>query len=216
MLPPDAIAGLSAAAKNQDGPVSPLVSKLVTNQPTTEPAPPPVPEKPQQPLAEKPPEEAAWSIEESKSPIDDSPQVTGILFVEGSGPPAMTGLTLRCKEKKTEVIFAKQFAFFGTTAPLKVLMRINDGKPIESQWQPSSNGQGAFAPAAVQFIRALPDDGRLFIRATGSGGTTVDGAFTLGKVSELRNKIATACRWPEAVTPASATHVVSPTGQRPK
>ena len=40
MLPSDAIAGLSAAARDQNGLGSPLASKLVTNQSTAEPAPP--------------------------------------------------------------------------------------------------------------------------------------------------------------------------------
>src|SRR4029077_11721294 len=44
ILPSDVIAGLSAAAKNQDGLSAPLASKVVTNESTTEPK-PPVPEK---------------------------------------------------------------------------------------------------------------------------------------------------------------------------
>jgi hypothetical protein len=157
----------------------------------------------------------AWSIEESKSPIDDSPQVTATLFAEGSNPPAMTGLTLRCKERNTEVIFGKHFAFLGSADAIKVLIRINDGKPIETSWHPSTNGQGAFAPAAVQFIRALPDNGKLFIRATGFGGTSVDGDFNLGNVSEVREKIAAACHWPAITAPApdSSPHVAKPTPQ---
>jgi Type VI secretion system VasI, EvfG, VC_A0118 len=142
----------------------------------------------------------SWEIEESKSPVDDSPQVSGILHADDSGAMPVTLLMLRCKERKTDVMFAKQFQFLGSTDTLKVLVRINDGKPIETLWHPSTNGQAAFAPAAVQFIRALPDDGKLFIRATAFDGTTVDGAFTLGKVSEVRDKIATACHWSGTAT----------------
>ena len=152
----------------------------------------------QQPPSAHPQTEMTWSIDESKSPIDDSPQVMGTLLAEGSTPASSAALMLRCKEKKTEAFFAKQFSFFGTTNPIKVLVRINDGKPIETTWSPSSNGQGAFAPAAVQFIRALPDGGKLFIRATSFDGAQVDGAFTLGKVSEVRDKIAADCHWPSA------------------
>jgi hypothetical protein len=114
----------------------------------------------------------------------------------------MIGLTLRCKQKKAEVIFARQFAFFGIAEPVKVLVRIDNGKPIETGWQPSGDGQAAFAPAAVQFIRALPDSGKLFVRATALDGTRVDGVFILGKVSEIRDKIAADCHWPSATTPA--------------
>jgi hypothetical protein len=85
-----------------------------------------------------------WKIEEIADDSGGGPSLT---------PPTM--LVLRCEEKKTEAYFAKPFAFFGIN-PIKVLVRINDGKPIETQWHPASNGQGVFAPAAVQFIRALP------------------------------------------------------------
>jgi hypothetical protein len=154
----------------------------------------------QQPRAQSQPA-MTWQIEESKSPIDDSPQVTGMLQADGSTNSSPTMLMLRCKEKKTEAVFGKAGTYLGTDA-LKVLVRINEGKPIETQWHPSSNGQGVFAPAAVQFIRALPDDGKLFIRATGFNGTNVDGAFTLGKVSEIRDKIAADCHWPSTTTTA--------------
>lgn len=154
--------------------------------------------------SEHPQTEAAWSIEESKSPLDDSPQVTGTLAADDSL------LVLRCKERKTDAFFGKQFSYFGSN-PLKVFLRINEGKLIETTWQPSTNGQAAFAPSAVQFITALPDNGKLFIRVTGYGGKTADGEFNLGAVSALRDKIATACNWPSASTsPASAP--VSPAG----
>jgi len=156
-------------------------------------------------FAEKQQPPATWSIEESKSPIDDSPQVTGMLYADSSTDPSSlmspTVLVLRCKEKKTEAYLGKPFTLFGAnTVTVKVLVRINDDKSIETQWQPSSNGLGVFALAAVEFIRALPDNGKIFIRVTTFDGSTVDGAFTLGKVSEIRDKIAADCHWPGTTT----------------
>ena len=152
-------------------------------------------------FAEKQQPPATWSIEESKSPVDDSPQVAGMLYADSSTDPSYlmlpTVLVLRCKEKKTEAYLGKPFTLFGANnVTLKVLVRINDGKPIETRWRPSSNGLGVFALAAVEFIRALPDNGKIFIRVTTFDGSTVDGAFTLGKVSEIRDKIAADCHWP--------------------
>jgi hypothetical protein len=160
------------------------------------------------PVSEKPKIEASWDITENKSPIDDSPQVSGLLAADGGA-----GLVLRCKEKKTEAIFSKQFSYFGSSNGLKVLVRINDGKPIETEWSPSTTGQAVFAPAAVQFIRALPENGKLFIRATVYNGSNADGEFNLGAVSVLRDKIAAACRWPTASAPTPARGA-APTVQR--
>ena len=56
------------------------------------------------------------------------------------------------------------------------------------------NGRAAFAPDAVAFIQSLPDNGKLSIKTTRStDGKVKEGAFYLGAVSEVRNKIAKAC-----------------------
>jgi len=81
-------------------------------------------------------------------------------------------------------------------ATIKVLLRINDGKPIETMWRPSTDGRAVFAPSAIQFIRSLPDKGKLFIRSFGYQGKMADGVFYLGDVSEVREKISHACSWP--------------------
>src|SRR5262249_47526606 len=139
--------------------------------------------------------QANWNIEESKSPIDDSPQITASLTaVDGAV------LLLRCKEKGTDVLVAKPMTYLGSES-IKVITRINDGKPIEAAWIPSKNGQAVFAPAAIQFIRALPENGKLFIRAVGFNGANLDGLFNLGNVSLVRDKIAVACRWPAMNAP---------------
>jgi len=140
--------------------------------------------------ANKPLAAADWNIDQTKSPIDDSPEVSATLMADDAV------LVLRCKEHKTEAFFAKQFSFLGSDA-IKVLVRIGTGAAIQTTWHPSSNGQAAFAPAPVQFIRALPDNAKLFIRTTGFEGKTADGDFSLGAVSLVREKIAAACRWPE-------------------
>ena len=107
--------------------------------------------------------EITWTIKETKSPIDDRPEVSGTLVAVGSD----ARLVLRCKEKETNVTFYKPFAFLGIGESVKVLVRIDDGQPIETMWLPSANRQAAYAPSAIQFIRALPDKGKLFVRAMG-------------------------------------------------
>jgi hypothetical protein len=148
--------------------------------------------------------QANWNIEESKSPIDDSPQITASLTaVDGAV------LLLRCKEKGTDVLVAKPMTYLGSES-IKVITRINDGKPIEAAWHPSTNGQAVFAPAAIQFIRALPENGKLFIRAVGFNGANLDGLFNLGNVSLVRDKIAVACRWPAMNAPSAAAKPAPP------
>jgi hypothetical protein len=49
-------------------------------------------------------------------------------------------------------------------------------------------------------MQALPDKTKLFLRAYNYQGAPADSTFELGAVSEVRDRIATACNWP-AVKP---------------
>jgi hypothetical protein len=55
--------------------------------------------------------------------------------------------------------------------------------------------RAAFAPKAEDFIRALPGNGRVFIRAIAADGNNKDANFQLAGVSEIKENIARACNW---------------------
>jgi hypothetical protein len=57
------------------------------------------------------------------------------------------------------------------------------------------DGRAAFASNAVEFVRMLPDNARLFVRTSRSDGKTKEANFNLGHLSDIRNKIAHACDW---------------------
>ena len=131
--------------------------------------------------------QANWSIEETKSPTDGSPQVVAANLVND------TVLILRCKDQTTEAAFSAQYNYLGYKS-VDVQLQINDQNPIKEVWNASMNGRAAFAPDAIAFIQSLPDDGKLSIKTTRStDGKVKEGNFNLGAVSEMRNKIAKAC-----------------------
>ena len=147
------------------------------------------PPKPQNPLEKA---QANWSIDETKSPTDGSPQVIAANLVGD------TVLILRCKDQTTEAAFSTQYNYLGYKS-VDVQLRINDQNPIKEIWNASMNGRAAFAPDAVAFIQSLPDNGKLSIKTTRSNdGKIKEGSFNLGAVSEVRNKIAKACDWDNA------------------
>src|SRR5215472_1910349 len=130
-----------------------------------------------------------WSISETKSPTDGSPQVIAANLVND------TVLILRCRDQITEAAFSTQFNYLGYKS-VDVELRINDQIPIKEVWKASMNGRAAFAPDAVAFIQSLPDNGSLSIKTTRStDGKVKEGKFDLGAVSEVRGKIAKACDW---------------------
>jgi hypothetical protein len=136
--------------------------------------------------------QANWSIDESKSPNDGSPQVVAANLVND------TVLILRCKDQITEAAFSTQFNYLGYKS-VNVELHINDQSPIKEVWNASMNGRAAFAPDAIAFIQSLPDNGKLLIKTTRStDGKVKEAKFNLGAVSEVRNKIATACDWANA------------------
>src|ERR1700687_3143488 len=124
----------------------------------------------------------AWSIVESKSPTDDSPQVSAGLVVGDAA------LILRCREQKTEAAFSTKDTYLGDK-PVTMRFRINSEDPIKEIWRPSVDGRAAFAPKPQDFIRALPDSGRVFFRALDAAGETKDANFILSGVPEIRDKI---------------------------
>ena len=133
--------------------------------------------------------QANWSIEETKSPTDGSPQVVASNLVND------TVLILRCKDQTTEAAFSTQYNYLGYRS-VEVELRINGQSPIKEIWKASMNGRAAFAPDAVAFIQSLPDNGKLSIKTTRStDGRIKEGNFNLGTISDIRNKIAKACDW---------------------
>lgn len=101
-------------------------------------------------------------------------------------------LILRCKDQTTEAAFSTKYNWLGVRS-VDVTLRIDDEKPFKAVWKASIDGRAAFAPDAVEFIRMLPDNATLFIKASGPDGKTKEANYSLGLVSGIRNKIAHAC-----------------------
>jgi len=144
----------------------------------------PAPQKTDQPKAVQ-----GWSIEDSKSPVDDAPGVFATLTSEDG----RSQLIIRCMEGKTEfaVLPNGLFAIESGT----VLLQINDGPPVTALWSASSNSKGLFASNAIALIKTLPEGGKLFVRATGYSGQADDATFQLGAVTVVRNRVSAACKW---------------------
>lgn len=142
---------------------------------------------------------SAWLIAEGKSPTDNSPQFSAGLIVGDAA------LVLRCREQHTEAAFSTKNTYLGEKSAT-VRFRINFEEPVKEVWRASIDGRAAFAPNPVDFIRALPDNGRIFIRGIAADGKTKDVNFKLSGLSEIRDKIDRSCKWsgmPDESTGAS-------------
>jgi hypothetical protein len=133
-----------------------------------------------------------WNVVESKSPIDDSPEIrAGMMSVDG-----LSSIILRCAERKTEVVLTPRTLFVYDRGT--VLVRLNDLPAASAVWPASTSHKALFAPNGLAFVKMLPDNGTLFVRATGQTASA-DATFKLGAVSAVRDRISAACRWQERV-----------------
>jgi hypothetical protein len=130
-----------------------------------------------------------WSIAESKSSTDDSPQVSAALVVGD------TALVLRCRQQKIEAAYSTQDTDLGDDS-VTIRFRIDANEPLKEVWKSSVNSHAAFAPKPEDFIHALPDNGRVFIRAVTATGQTKDTNFILSGISDVRERIGHACNSP--------------------
>jgi hypothetical protein len=135
----------------------------------------------------------AWSIVETKPPKNDSDQLSAVMVVGD------TALILRCRNQTTEAAFSTKDTYFGDQS-VTVRYRINSEDPVKEVWRSSMDGHASFAPNATDFIRMLPDNGRVFIRAIAADGRNKDANFKLSGVSEVRAKIERACNWSDEAT----------------
>jgi hypothetical protein len=138
-----------------------------------------------------------WAVVDSKSPIDDSPQVSALLLSDDGESTLM----LRCAERKTEAAVIPKGLFAYERG--SVVIRLNDLPATSATWSASNNNKALFAPNGVAFVKMLPNNGELFIRSTGHSSRAADAKFKLGAVSAVRDRISAACKWSD-VAPKAA------------
>lgn len=152
--------------------------------------------------------ESDWQITESSSPADNAPRFAAVLQAAES----TAALVLRCNDRTTDV-YINLRTYVGGVEPLPVIYRFNDGTPTEARWSPSREGGALFVGTptlAIAFARTLPDDATLYVKVRDYQNRSTDLSFRLGPVSDVRNKVAAACQWPDAAPAPVAQAAVAP------
>src|SRR5207302_9459967 len=134
--------------------------------------------------------DASWLITDEKSPLDDSPLVSAALTSSDS----RSHLLMRCKDRKTEVAVSIR-GFIKCGPDVRVVYRVDQGEATEIPWTAHPTCYLALAPSPIPFIRSLTDEGKVYVRMFDHHGAPHDALFNLGKVSEVRSRLAEACDW---------------------
>jgi len=140
-----------------------------------------------------------WIISETTSPVNYAPIVTATAFSRGGSDGSLMQLAIYCRSGRTDLVVSGP-AVSGGGADYTISYSVNDGQPVQLAAGSPSFGTGvAFAGDIVRLLQSLPEDGHIAVRISPRGGAAQDGRFSLGGLKTVREKLAAACRWPNAV-----------------
>jgi hypothetical protein len=101
--------------------------------------------------------------------------------------------------------------FIKCGADVRVTYRINQEQAVETPWRSHPSCYLALDPTPIPFIRALADNGKVFVRMYDNHDAPNDAVFSLGNVSKIRSRLAEACQWDAASTSSGNSAPNAPT-----
>ena len=140
-----------------------------------------------------------WIVSETTSPVNYSPIVTATTSSRGGSNGSAMQLSIQCRGGRTELVVAGP-AVSRSSAEYALSYRINDGQPVQlAAGSPSVGTGAAFTGDVVRLLQSLPEEGEIAVRLATRTGAAQDGRFLLGGLKMVREKVAVACKWPQAV-----------------
>src|SRR5205085_7998496 len=128
-------------------------------------------------------------------------------------------LLMRCKDRKTEVAVNKWGFIKCGGGGVRVIYRIDQGQAVDSPWNSHSSCYLALTPSPIPFIQALTDEGKVYFRMWDHHDAPHDALFNVGKISDVRSRLAVACNWDgasKAAGSAPPNPSPAPAAPRPK
>jgi hypothetical protein len=143
------------------------------------------------------PSQPNWVVSETTSPVDYAPQITALLPAQAASEDAPSSLSIRCRAGRTELLLNTNGSWPAIrTDELRVAYRIDDAPAVQQRWVASPGGGTAyFRGEVIPFVLSLPTNARLSLRVTHGRGTSQEAIFHLQGLQEVRQRLATACRW---------------------
>jgi hypothetical protein len=144
------------------------------------------------------PAQVDWIVSETTSPVDYTPIVSATTSSRGPDSPSMQ-LSIFCRNGRTEMVVTGS-ALPRAGGDYDVTYRINGDQPVRVAAGSPSFGTGvALQGDVMRLIQSFPDDGEIGIHLSTRTAAAVDRSFSLGGLKMVREKIAAACKWPNAV-----------------
>jgi hypothetical protein len=140
-----------------------------------------------------------WTISETTSPVDYMPFVVAVTPSRGGTEGSAMQLSIYCRNGRTELVVAGP-AISGRGGDYTMLYRVNGDQPVQAAAGAPSFGTGvAFKGDVVGLLQSLPEEGEVTVRLSPRTGVAREGNFSIGGLKMVREKLAAACRWPQAI-----------------
>jgi hypothetical protein len=140
-----------------------------------------------------------WTISETASPVDYSPIVVAITPSRDGAQSSVMQLSVYCRKGRTELVVAGP-AISGRGEDYAVSYRIVGDEPVQiAAGLPSFGTGAAFKGDIVRLLQSLPEEGEIAVRLSPRTGVALEGLFSLGGLKMVRDKLAAACKWPQAI-----------------
>ena len=140
-----------------------------------------------------------WIVSETTSPVDYTPIVTATTSSRGGSNGSAMQFSIQCRGGRTELVVAGP-AISRSRADYAISYRINDGQPVQlAAGSPSFGTGAAFTGDVVRLLQSLPEEGDIAVRLSTRTGAAQEGYFLLGGLKMVRERVAVACKWPQAV-----------------
>ena len=141
-----------------------------------------------------------WVVSETISPVDYAPIVVAVTPSRDRAESSAMQLTLYCRNGRTELVVAGP-AITGRGDDYTISYRINSDEPVQTAAGPPSFGTGAaFKGDIVRLLQSLPEEADIIIRLVPRSGAAREGHFSLVGLKPVRDKLAAACKWPQAIS----------------
>jgi hypothetical protein len=139
-----------------------------------------------------------WVVSETTSPVNYAPIVVATTVSRGGTEGAPVQLAIHCRSGRTELVISGPEVLAG--GPSHALSySVNDGQPVQVAAGPPQYGAGiAFAGDVVRLLQSLPEEGQVTVRIL-RADRNQSSSFALGGLKTVREKLAVACKWPQAV-----------------
>ncbi|MFC7053985.1 hypothetical protein ACFQI3_14925 [Hansschlegelia quercus] len=137
-----------------------------------------------------------WTMSIEPPSKDGGGLVTALSPAQGAGYNDPSYLIARCITGRAELMVGSNGGWGLSGRRLTVVSQMDGALERSGAWDVSSNGKAVFLPEGVEdFMRAIPDDGKMRIAVSDATGETRETIFPTTGFGAVRAKIAEICRW---------------------